>query len=239
MGWWHCSGTVTSFASIAALLGVDMSYARFFLAVAPGEANAVERFCWRFTTGMAIAISLAACVLWAVISGYADLHQSLAMMVAVGILLSVANNMSATRQRLLAAYRRIAGSILAAGVVGAALSILLALFWRSDEWALLVGAAGGTAVGIVVAGLPPFNVFAEPSGLPPSRRGEILKLAVAGVGERAGLLADELGRSVVHRYLPGAGPPWRVLVRRERGHHGADAEQRHHDDLVPGDAPGL
>jgi O-antigen/teichoic acid export membrane protein len=174
-------GTVTSFASIAALLGVDMSYARFFLAVAPGEANAVERFCWRFTAGTAIAISLAAGALWSAMSGYADLQRSLAVMVTAGILLSVANNMSATRQRLLGAYRRIAGSILAAGVVGAALSILLALFWRKDEWALLVGAAGGTAVGIVVAGLPSFKAFAEPSGLPASRRGEILKLAVAGV----------------------------------------------------------
>ena len=173
-------GTVTSFATTAALLGVDLSYSRYFLAADPERAYAVERFCWRFAAGAAIAAATAAAAAWSLgVNG--GLSESLAVMVALGTFLPAMNVMATTRQRLLGSYGRIAVSIVVSGGVGVALSILLALVWRPDAWAILVGTTAGITAGTVVAGLPSLRLFAKGSGLPVAHRWEILRLGLTGV----------------------------------------------------------
>jgi len=173
-------GTVTSFATTAALLGVDLSYSRYFLAADAVKAQAVERFCWRFAAGTALAVSAAAAAVWSLgVNG--GLPESLAVMVALGTFLPAMNAMATTRQRLLGSYGRIAVSIVVSGGVGVGLSILLALTWRSDAWAILVGTAAGVAVGTVVVGIPSLGLFARGSGLPAALRWEILRLGLVGV----------------------------------------------------------
>ena len=173
-------GTVTSLAATVALAGQDMSYARFFFAGNQADGRAAERFCWRFTMGAACAVSLLAGLGWYLWSGGAGLPASLALMVTAGIFFSVLNTMASTRKRLEGNYFRISASIVFAGLIGAALAIALALYWRKDAWSLLVGGAGGVAAGIVVAGLPPAGTVSGGSGLSRDARWEILRLGLAG-----------------------------------------------------------
>ena len=175
-------GTVTSFATTVAMLGVDLSYSRYYLAAGQREREAaVERFCWRFAIGMALVAPFAGAAAWRAGSGRTGLSSGLAVMVAAGTFLAVINTMATTRQRMKGAYVRIAASIAAGGGVGAALAIVLALVWRKDEWSLLVGAAAGVAVGTAIAGLPSLAVFTKSSGLPRSSRWEVIRLGLSGV----------------------------------------------------------
>jgi O-antigen/teichoic acid export membrane protein len=173
-------GTVTSLATTVALLGVDMSYSRFFFAGDAEEAAAVERFCWRFTMAGGVVVSLVAALAWFWGSAAADLPPGMALMVAVGVFLAVLNTMATTRQRLRGAYLRIAASIIVSGLVGTVLAIALALSWRKDAWVLLIGAAAGVAVGTLVARIPPREILSRGSGLPAAHRREILSLGLAG-----------------------------------------------------------
>lgn len=174
-------GTVSSFATTIAMLGVDLSYSRYYLGAAVQEQGAaVERFCWRFAFGMAFLASLTTGAAWWFGSRRMGLQGSLAIMVAAGIFLAVGNAMATTRQRMMGAYRRIASSIVAAGGVGAVAAIVLALAWRRDEWSLLIGTAVGIAVGTAIAGLPPLEVLAKTSGLTGSFRWEVVRLGLTG-----------------------------------------------------------
>jgi len=173
------AATVTSLASTAALMGIDLSYARFFFAGRPGEGEAVERFCWRRSLASAAVLALAAAAIWIAVSNRAGVSPGLSLMVGLGVLLAVANTMAGTRTRLRGAYGRVAASIVTAGGAGAALTIALALFWRRDAWPLLVGAAGGAALGTVVAGLPGWRAL-RPSGLPRGVRRDVVRLGLAG-----------------------------------------------------------
>lgn len=173
------AATVTSLASTVALMGIDVSYARFFFAGGPGEGAAVERFCWRRSLVAACTLALLAAAAWIAASGRAGLPPALSIMVALGVLLAAVNTMAGTRTRLRGAYGRIAAAIVVAGGAGAALTIALALLWRRDAWSLLVGAAGGVALGTVVAGLPGAGTL-RPSGLPRGVRREVVRLGLAG-----------------------------------------------------------
>ncbi|HZD54674.1 MAG TPA: hypothetical protein VE080_00330, partial [Candidatus Aquicultoraceae bacterium] len=113
--------TVTSLGATVALAGQDMSYARFFFSGSPEDGRTAERFCWRFTMIAACAVSVLAGLGWFLWSDAAGLPASLALMVVVGILLSVLNTMASTRRRLQGGYVRISASIVAAGAVGAVL----------------------------------------------------------------------------------------------------------------------
>lgn len=173
-------GTVTALAATVALAGVDMAYARFFFSGGPDEGRAAERFCWRFTMGSALAVSLLAGLGWYLWSGGAGLPAALGLMVAAGVFLAVAGAMASTKQRLEGAYVRIAISVVVTGFVGAAFAILLALYWRKDEWTLLVGSAAGALAGIAVLRLPPAETIFRGSGLSMDDRGRILRLGLSG-----------------------------------------------------------
>ena len=172
--------TVTSLGTLFALAGVDMSYARFYFSESPTEGQAVERFCWRFTLVASLPISVISLVCWWYGSEKVGLPASLAPMVCAGIFLAALSTMAATRQRLREGYLRIAIGSVTTGLVGVALSIVLALYWRKDAWSLLLGGVVGMVSGILVLGLPRPSDLARPSGLPPHRRWEVLRLGAAG-----------------------------------------------------------
>lgn len=173
-------GTITTFATTVALLGVDMSYSRFFFGQDPEEGNAVERFCWRFGLASGCAVSSVAGLLWWLGGERLGLPRGLAFLVSGWIFLAVLNVLATTRQRLKGSYLRIAAAIATAGAVGAAVAILIALSWRTDAWALVVGAASGVAAGSAVAGLPPAQFLLAASGLSRKRRWEVMRLGIAG-----------------------------------------------------------
>jgi O-antigen/teichoic acid export membrane protein len=183
-----------------------MSYARFFFSGTGEDSSNVERFCWRFSIWSAGFVSLAAGLAWWFASDRLELPGTLAIMITIGVFLAVVNVMATTRQRLRAAYARIAGSIVGGGAVAAVLSIALALFWRRDAWALLVGTAGGVAVGTAIAGLPPLGLLWERSGYPRSYRWEILRLGLTGAATAPMFwLMNSADRWLIELWL-GAGP---------------------------------
>jgi len=173
-------GTVTSFASMVGLAGVDHSYARYYFDGTQEERAGVERLCWRLSIAISCVIALVASVGWWMGSASLGLSGNLAVMVAAGVGLGTLNTMAVTRQRLLGAYHRIAGSIIGASGVGVALAITFAYAWRRDAWSLLLSAVIGNTIGVAIAGLPPRATYFRQSGLSLRRRGEVLRLGLAG-----------------------------------------------------------
>jgi O-antigen/teichoic acid export membrane protein len=173
------AGTISSLATTVAMLGVDLSYARFFFDD-PGEpGKAVERFCWRFTLGMAAVLSLATGFVWWRV-GARSATADLAIVVAAGTIMAVATSMATTRQRILGAYPRIASASIAGGVVGVATSLILAWKWRPDAWAMLLGVLTGSFLTVSLLGVPPVHELLRSSGLDRGRRAELLRMGFSG-----------------------------------------------------------
>jgi O-antigen/teichoic acid export membrane protein len=174
-------GTVVSLASVLALLGIDMAYARFYLQEDEHKRSAVERFCWRFAlTGSLITALVASCGWWWIGDQWLAEYRSIAAYSVIGIVLTVAAAMATTRIRLMGNYRRIAGALFVASVVSSALSIGLALLWRRDEWALLFGTVVGTVTTLLLLGLPNKSILLQPSQLPPETKRAVVTLGLAG-----------------------------------------------------------
>ncbi len=174
--------TVTSLASTLALFGIDMSYARYWAGGAGNDSAAVERFCWRFALGGSLLLALAASLVWAsVLSAHVEALPSLALIVALGIFSYTLSGMSQTRARFRGAYPAIAVALVVSAAISTVVSIVLALRWRADAWALLVGGVLGMLSGVLITGVPGAESFLTSSGLDRRRRGKILELGAAGV----------------------------------------------------------
>ena len=93
------AGTISSLATTVALLGVDLSYARFYFD-AGGPAEEVERFCWRFALGAGLAVSLLAGAGWWWGSAGVPRPWDVASAVAAGTFLAVVTTMATTRRRI-------------------------------------------------------------------------------------------------------------------------------------------
>lgn len=174
-------GTVTSIATTVALFGIDMSYSRYYFSGSPEESAAVERFCWQFAAAASIGVSAAAAAAWWWLGPLAGQPSSYAVMVWAGILLGAGNAMAGLYRRVRGAYTRISASITAGGGVGVVLSIVLVLAWRRDAWSLLAGTAGGVAASVAILGLPGTEILRRASGLPWSRRWEVVRLGITAM----------------------------------------------------------
>ncbi|PZO06772.1 MAG: hypothetical protein DCF27_12105 [Lysobacteraceae bacterium] len=173
-------GTVIALASVLALLGIDMAYARFYLQEKESQRAAVERFCWRFAASGAIVVALLTAGGWYWLGGrWLDDHHSIAAYSVLAIGLSVAVAMTTTRIRLLGNYRRIAAALFLASVVSAIVSIGLVFLWRTDVWVLLFGAIAASITTLLVLGLPSRSFF-KPSHLPRNTKRAVVSLGVAG-----------------------------------------------------------
>src|SRR6185295_3453921 len=56
--------TLAAMGAVVALMGIDMAYARYFLATKGDQSQRVERFCWRMACGNAIAVALLLYAAW-------------------------------------------------------------------------------------------------------------------------------------------------------------------------------
>jgi O-antigen/teichoic acid export membrane protein len=174
-------GTVVALASVLALLGIDMAYARFYLQEVELQRGAVERFCWRFAfAGSLIAALVVGCGWYWVGDRWLVEHRSVAAYSAIGIVLAVAAAMATTRIRLMGNYRRIAFALFVASVVSSGLSVGLAILWRGDEWALLFGTVAGAVITLLMLGLPNRSILSQPSQLPPATKRAVVSLGLAG-----------------------------------------------------------
>jgi O-antigen/teichoic acid export membrane protein len=176
-------GTFSALLGTVALLGIDMSYARFFFGGVGASGTEVERFCWRASIAAAIAASLLGIVLWAFVMAPLTANQTL-FGVAAGAsgLLTVIGTMAQTRLRLQGRYSRLAAALVLSGSVSTGLAVLLAHLWRTDAWALLLGAIGGGLASLALLGMPSLAFLSQTSGLGKIERRQIIALGIPGAG---------------------------------------------------------
>ncbi len=147
-------GTVTSLASTLSLLGIDMSYARFYFSKTNTTSQAVEKFCWRYAILSSIAVGILSIFVWQLLLGKPYNSFLIALMVGLTIILFVTNTMSQTGARLREKYRRMGLAIIASGISATLTTIRLATLWRTDEWPLLIGFTLGILMSVVDHGYP-------------------------------------------------------------------------------------
>jgi O-antigen/teichoic acid export membrane protein len=175
------AGTISSLATTVAMMGVDLSYARFYFDGGGEQGEAVERFCWRFSLVVGLVVSLLAGAGWWWGAAALSSPASLGVVVAASTFVAVATVMATTRQRVRGAYSRIASATMGGGGIGVALSVLFAWWWRPDAWAMLVGAIAGSAVTVAVLGLPSPATLLRGSSLSPERRRDLLRMGFVTV----------------------------------------------------------
>jgi O-antigen/teichoic acid export membrane protein len=92
------AGTISSLATTVAMMGVDLSYARYYFDGGSARGEAVERFCWRFSLGTGLAMSLLAGVVWWWWEDAAASSRGLSVVIAMGTFVAVGIAMATTRQ---------------------------------------------------------------------------------------------------------------------------------------------
>lgn len=172
--------TFTSLASTVGLLGIDMSYARFFFTKTNSNHWGVERFCWRYAIGSSVAVSFVAVLGWQALHETHSTHFPVALIVGIGTMLYMLSAMSQTRARLGNAYQRIAKAIVISAALSTFMTIGLALWWRRDEWPLLIGSTAGILVTILWLGIPEKKFLLRASGLDLRERWKIFQLGLVG-----------------------------------------------------------
>jgi O-antigen/teichoic acid export membrane protein len=176
------AGTVISLVSGCALGGIDMSYTRAYDSAQPPSGADVEHYCWRFAILGALLASVAGALAWWFFNRDSiDQDRSLAILVALGIALSVADTMALTRARLAVRYRAIALTLIAAGIIGVAASIGIAITWRQDALALLIPMLLGHLIPVLLLGTPSIAGLAKPSSLTRKEGASLIKIGLAAV----------------------------------------------------------
>jgi O-antigen/teichoic acid export membrane protein len=176
------AGTVISLVSVFALAGIDMSYARAYHSAQPPSGADVEHYCWRFAIlGALLGAMVGAVTWWFFNRDSIDQDRSLAILVALGIVFSIANTMALTRARLAIRYRAIGLTLIAAGIVGVTASIGIAAIWRRDALALLIPMLLGNLIPVLFLGTPSIAGLAKPSGLTRKEGAALIKIGLAGV----------------------------------------------------------
>jgi O-antigen/teichoic acid export membrane protein len=174
-------GTVTNLACTLSLLGIDMSYARFYFAGTSTSSHAVETFCWRYAIFSSIIISILSSCVWQFLIEKSNSNFMVALMVGLTTILFVINTMSQTWARLRDKYNRIALAIIVSGIVATLITISLAMLWRRDEWPLLVGFGSGILMNVIVIGMPQGDLVVKRSGLSLSEKWPIIRLGLPGL----------------------------------------------------------
>jgi O-antigen/teichoic acid export membrane protein len=174
--------TAISLASVLALAGIDMSYARAYHSVQQPSGTVVEHYCWRFAMFAALLTSMLAAGAWWFINRDAvELDHRLAILLALGIAFVVTNTMAQTRARLAGKYRVMALSIIAAGIIGPAASIGIAVWWRQDVLALVLPLLLSYLISMVLLGTPSIACLVKPSNLARGEGAALVKIGLAGI----------------------------------------------------------
>lgn len=175
------AGTAISLASVFALAGIDMSYARHLFSDKVGSSSAVETFCWRWTLASATALALLVGLSWRALASRFGLPNALAGFVVAGVLLLPVMTMAQVRARLANRYARLSWVQFAAGCAAAATSVGMAILWRRDAWPLLSAMVVGYAVPVLLLGMPSWTRLTTPSGLDRANARRLMATGLAGV----------------------------------------------------------
>lgn len=175
------AGTVISLVSVFGLAGIDMSYSRAYHSAQPPSGFSVEHYCWRFAVFCALVTALIGAAAWWILNrNSAELDRRLAILIATGIISSVVSTMSFARAFLAARHSAIARTIVASGIITAAVSIGLAK-WHPDALALLLPMLLGYLIPVLFLGTPSFSSLMKRSRLTRSEGVALVKIGLAGV----------------------------------------------------------
>jgi O-antigen/teichoic acid export membrane protein len=175
-------GTVISLVSVFALAGIDVTYARAYHNAQPPNGAVVEHHCWRFAISAALIVAtLTATVWWFFYMSSTELDNRLAILLALGIVCSVAHTMAQVRARLAGRYRAMALVIAASGVICPLVSICIAAWWRQDALALLLPMLLGYLIPVLLLGVPSIAALAKPSSLARDEGVALIKIGLAGI----------------------------------------------------------
>jgi O-antigen/teichoic acid export membrane protein len=176
------AGTVISLASVFALAGIDMSYARAYYSTEPPSGADAEHYCWRFAIlGALLASVVGAVAWWFFYKNSIDQNPRVAILVALGIVFSVAHTMANARARFADRYRAIALTSLSSAIISVVATIGIAAIWRQDALALLIPQLLGYLIPVLVLGTPSIARLAKPSSLTRTEGTALIKIGLAGV----------------------------------------------------------
>ena len=145
-------------ASVLALAGLDVSYARAHFGTGGLSAAHVEALIWSNGLRNALLASVVAVCAWLLlVNALPGLHANMAIAVALTVLGTVLSALAQTRARLHGHYQRLALGTVLASVLAYALIIPMAYMAALAPYALVVG-------GVVLAWLP-FLSQAQPNWL--------------------------------------------------------------------------
>jgi O-antigen/teichoic acid export membrane protein len=174
--------TIISLVSVFALGGIDVTYARAYHSAQPPNGTIVEHFCWRFTICTALTGAMFAAIAWWFIArDFVELDHRLAILLLLGIVLSVTSTMAQTRARLAGRYRAMAWTTIAGGLIGAVVSLGIAIWWRQDALVLLLPVLCGYLIPLLLLGAPSVAELMKPSGLVRGQGVALIKIGLAGI----------------------------------------------------------
>ena len=134
------AGTLISLASMLALAGMDVSYARAYFGAENASGAQVEMLIWRRGFWHALAAAVFAALIWVVYSRFQlGMHTELASLVALGVFGTLFAALAQVRARLLGHYRRMAAGILIASLLGYAVIFIFAIRPATSVFALVAG----------------------------------------------------------------------------------------------------
>lgn len=175
-------GTVISLVSVFALAGIDVTYARVYHSLQPPNGTDAENFCWRFAICSSLTGATGAAIFgWFLVRDFVELDHSLTLLVLLAIVLSVVSRMSQTRARLTGKYRAMALATIAAGLIGAVVSLGIAFWWRQDAMALLLPVLSASLIPLLVLGAPSVADLIKPSGLVRGQGATLIKIGLAAI----------------------------------------------------------
>ena len=176
-------GTIISLVSVFALTGIDVTYARVYHSAQMPNGTIVEHFCWRLAICTALTGAMFAAIAWWLIArDFVELDHRLAMLLLLlGIVLSVTSTMAQTRARLAGRYRAMALTTITGGLIGAGVSLGIAIWWRQDALVLLLPVLCGYLIPLLLLGAPSVAVLMKPSGLVRGQGVALIKIGLAGI----------------------------------------------------------
>jgi O-antigen/teichoic acid export membrane protein len=175
------AGTIISLASVLALAGIDTSYLRAYHSTAAPCGAAAEHYCWRYATFGALAGAALGAAAWYWFGeGTVDKGGGLAILVALGVALSVVSTMSQCRALARGQHSAMARSIVMTGIIATAASIAIAM-WRQDAVALLVSMLLGYLIPVLLLGTPSLAELTRRSHLHRDEAAALVKIGLAGI----------------------------------------------------------
>lgn len=134
------AGTLISLASVIALAGMDISYARAFFGDKDITGSQVEAMIWRRGMWHALLAGIVAALAWTAYSRFdSSLHPELAALIALGVFGTLFSALAQVRARLLGHYLRMALGVLFASVLAYGLMYVFALRSSTSAYALVAG----------------------------------------------------------------------------------------------------